>query len=629
MNTKFFNKLSVLVLASILLLLAGCKKYLDQQPITEVGSEMVFKDVATTRQAIAGVYSRLVGDQGFGIRLSLYYTVDNDEMQGPTGAADNDRRDIARYAATSGNAQLNAPFNQLFTGIEYANICIDNIPKMDMYTNGSENEKKQLQRMYGEALTLRAQFYLEAIMNWGDLPQHFVPAYAQASANPFPAKVDRDTLYGQLLNDLKLASDLVPWKNDVTAIGDQADERITKGTVKGLRARVALFRGGYSLRQDGTIKRGSNYLTYYQIARDECNDIINSGQHSLNPSFKALWKDQVCAHAVNDPNGELMFQASGIGLTGVADTKLGYYNGPTVNNLGNKSINVMPTYFYLFDSTDQRRDVTCAAYNVGSPTATPTPLPKIGQAITAICDGKYRRDWVTNPAPSPTSAVQYLGLKWQILRYADVLLMFAEAENELNGPTTAAYTAINSVRRRGYGKPIATPDATVDLAGLSKTTFFAALVRERALELGGEGVRKFDLIRWNLLAAALNETKANLNRMATPTTTALVDPTYMAGYPSYCKTLTLPIAMYYITNTLSDDNNINGLWKNSLYKTAPTTTPAGTTKVNWLTNAITAAGTSSPLGRFATGFTTGKSELLPLPQPARDANFNLVQNPGY
>jgi hypothetical protein len=109
----------------------------------------------------------------------------------------------------------------------------------------------------------------------------------------------------------------------------------------------------------------------------------------------------------------------------------------------------------------------------------------------------------------------------------------------------------------------------------------------------------------------------------------MVDPSYMAGYPSYSKTLTLPIAMYYITNTLSDDNNINGLWKNSLYKTAPTATPAGTTKVTWMSTAIVTAGTTSPLGRYATNFVTGKSELLPLPQPAVDANFNLKQNPGY
>jgi hypothetical protein len=206
--------------------------------------------------------------------------------------------------------------------------------------------------------------------------------------------------------------------------------------------------------------------------------------------------------------------------------------------------------------------------------------------------------------------------------------MFAEAENELNGPTTAAYDAINQVRRRGFGKPITVPDLTVDVpAGLTKSQFFQYIVRERALELGGEGVRKYDLIRWNLLATAITDTKTNLQKMAA--LTALTDPSYMAGYPSYCKSATLPIAMYYITNTTADNSNMNGLWKNSLYATAPTSTPSGTTKVAWLTSAIGASGTTSPLGRFATNFSTGRSELLPIPQPARDANPNLSQNPGY
>ena len=147
MNNKYFNKLTVIAVAGTMLLTTGCKKYLDQQPITDVGSEMVFQDVASTRKALAGAYSRLVGDAGFGIRLSLYYTVDTDEMQGPTGNADNDRRDIARYNATSGNAQITNPFNQLFTGIEYANICIANIPKMDMYNSGSEQEKNNGQHL--------------------------------------------------------------------------------------------------------------------------------------------------------------------------------------------------------------------------------------------------------------------------------------------------------------------------------------------------------------------------------------------------------------------------------------------------------------------------------------------------
>lgn len=602
MNNKYFNKLTVIAVAGTMLLTTGCKKYLDQQPITDVGSEMVFQDVASTRKALAGAYSRLVGDAGFGIRLSLYYTVDTDEMQGPTGNADNDRRDIARYAATSGNAQITNPFNQLFTGIEYANICIANIPKMDMYNSGSEQEKKQLRRLLGEALTLRAQFYFQAIVNWGDLPTHFQPSSTVAASAPFPTRTDRDTIYNRLLADLKVAADLVPWRNEITGIGDQLDERITKGTVKGLRARIALFRGGFALRSDGSMKRPADYLTYYQIAKDECNEIIASNQHSLNPSFRALWKDQVNARVVADPNGELMFQASGIGRNATADTKLAYYNGPTVNNLGNKSINVLPTYFYAFDQNDLRRDVTCAPYNVAANGST-----KIGQALTAMCDGKYRRDWISGPAVSPTDAVQYFGLKWQILRYSDVLLMLAEAENEISGPTAAAYNAVNQVRRRGFGKAIGTPDVTVDLpTGLSKAAFFDAVVKERSLELGGEGVRKFDLIRWNLLATKIAQTKTALLAMST-----------RSGAYS-----TLPEFMYYRNNSTADDAT---LWANSFYAPTPGTAPAASTRVNWAQAAVN----TTSLARYATGFVTGKSELLPIPQPARDANPNLTQNPGY
>jgi len=607
MKTKNLYKLTLSVAAIVLLSFNSCNKFLDQKPITDVSTDVVFSDVPSALKALAGVYSRMVGDAGYGIRVSLYYPLDTDEVQGPTGASDNDRRDIARYAATPGNAQITNPFNQMFAGIEYANICIANIPKMAMYSNGTDQEKKKLQRMYGEALTLRAQFYTEAIRNWGDLPANFAPASTLATSNPFPSRTNRDTIYDRLLEDLKLAATLVPWRNELSAIGDGADERITKGTVKGLRARIALYRGGFSLRQDGVVKRSADYLKYYQIARDEAAEVMASNQHSLNPSYKALWKDQVNARAVADPNGELMFQASGIGGVGAGDTKLAYYNGPTVNALGNKSINILPTYFYAFDSTDLRRDVTCAIYNVAADGSA-----KVGQAITAICDGKYRRDWISNPTVSPADKIQYFSLKWQILRYADVMLMFAEAENELNGPTAAAYNAVNQVRRRGYGQSITAPNAAVDLpAGLSKASFFTAIVKERSLELGGEGVRKYDLIRWNMLASKIAETKAALLAMSTSA----------APYN------TLPTSMFYRTGSKSDDNRFGatGLWANSFYKAAPTATPSGTTKVVWLSAAIN----TTALSRFATGFVTGKSELLPIPQPARDANRNLTQNPGY
>jgi len=639
MNSTYFKKPAIAIMACSLLMLAGCKKYLDQQPITEVSTEMVFKDVPSTYQALSGVYSRLVGDAGYGIRLSLYYPVDNDEMQGPTGASDNDRRDIARYQATSSNAQISNPFNQLFQGIEFANVCIANIPKMAMYTTGSEQDKKKLQRMYGEALTLRAQFYFEAIRNWGDLPAHFAPASSIANGNPFPTRVDRDTLYNHIIADLKTAEDLVPWRNELASIGDPIDERITKGTVKGLRARIALFRGGYSLRQGGQMERRADYQTFYQIARDETNDIITSGQHSLNPDFKSLWKNQVCAHVVADPNGELMFQVTAFGRSAASDAKVGFNSGPTVvdaasstnpsspSSFGTASVFILPTYFYYFDSTDTRRDVTCAPYQDTTLTDGVSFL-KAGQPISSIFDGKYRRDWLNPPLALGTYANNYTGFKWQILRYSDVLLMFAEAENELNGPTGPAYTALNMVRRRGYGKSVTTADPTVDLNGLSKDDFFKAIVRERALEFGGEGVRKFDMIRWNLLATAITETRANLNKMGALQTMSV--PSYMAPPPSYTlNTANLPKAMYYKIRTTSDDLNVGGLAVNSFYRVEPSATPAGTKKVNW----VTAANITTVLGHYVNNFTANKSELLPIPQDAITAygGFanNMPQNPGY
>jgi hypothetical protein len=625
MITKYFYR--TLTVATTLLLFVSCKKYLDQQPITDVTTPAVFKDVPGAYQALVGVYSRLAGQEGYGQRLSLYYTVDNDEMQGPTGT-DDERRNIARYQPTPSNTGLPKPFEQLFQGIEFANNVIDNIPEMDLYTNGSDQQKKQLQRMYGEALTLRAQFYFEAIRNWGDLPAHFTSASNQAGADPFPKRTNRDSLYDHILADLKTAEDLVPWRNELAGIGDPQDERITKGTVKGVRARVALFRGGYSLRQDSkTMERRSDYRTFYQIARDECNDIITSGQHNLNPDYKAIWKDLVGKRVVTDPQGELMFQVASIGGVSAEDSRLGFYDGPKVNNQGNSAINVLASYLYLFDPADKRKDVTIAPYSVavdGITKLNPTTSTSNSVAVN-MNPGKYRRDW--NVGIAPTYTGQFLSLKWQILRYSDVLLMFAEAENEINnGPTTAASNAVNMVRRRGFGKPINTPDGTVDIpAGLSKDQFFKVIVRERSLELSGEGVRKYDLLRWNLLVPALADSKTNLAKLATASATVNVSVndfvySYQAG-PTPSSTA-LPLFVYLKTGTQADDFSI---FANSLYAPAPTITPAGTTKLLWLHTQIS----TTALSRFATGFTPGRSELFPIPQGARDANFNLTQNPGY
>lgn len=573
--------------------LASCKKYLDVQQVSSFGTDYVFSNVQNAEKALMGAYARLGGDNGYGIRLSMYYPLDEDLMmgQGGTPYPDGERRDIAHYRVNANNTQLAGPFNQLYEGVERANLCIYYIPRMEQYEKGSATEKTQLRRMHGEALTLRAQYYLELLRNWGDLPAQFEPSFLQKDL--FKAKMDRDSIYNRLLEDLDLAKTLVPWRSQVAR-----DERITQGAVRALRARIAMFRAGYSLRRSRQMERGADAMTFYQIARDECQAIMQSNEHRLNPSFESVFRDYICANAI-EPNGEVIWEvAVGGGTSNSGDSKLGYYNGPRVNNNGNSALTILPSYFYLFDSTDTRRDVTTVAYNIN---ATGTAITsRVGRTAATLVDGKFRRDWITGAiAQGP----QYFGINWPLIRYSDVLLMFAEAENELgNGPTAAARTAFEEVRKRGYG-------GNGTLIGTTPSTyaaFFNAVVRERALEFGGEGIRKYDLIRWNLLEQKLTETKAALTAMSGRT----------APYDQ------LPDYMFY-------RNNLVALtWANpSYYKPNPfgTTAPAGTTRVDWIRSSI---GTTI-LTYYAEGFQKNKSELLPLPQAALDANPNLKQDYGY
>ena len=164
----------------------SCKKYLEPSAQSSFNTAYVFSNVQNAQKAVFSVYPDLEGDQGYGIRISMYYPYDNDEMIGMHQLGDNDRGDIAHYNATAGNAQLYSPWVQLYQGIERANICIYNLPQMPLYTQGNTQQIGELQRLYGEALTLRAQFYFELIRNWGDVPAQFLPSALRDQ--PFPGE---------------------------------------------------------------------------------------------------------------------------------------------------------------------------------------------------------------------------------------------------------------------------------------------------------------------------------------------------------------------------------------------------------------------------------------------------------
>ena len=587
--TSYKRKSWLFMICMAALAVSSCKKLFEITPESAFDENYVFSNTANTLTALMGVYAAMTGDQAYGSRLNFFYTCDDDAVITTSGQLDEQYRSMGRYYATSGNGQLLSPFNNLYTGIERANICIKQIPAMEKYTRGTDAEKIQLKRMYGEALTLRAQFYFELIRNWGDVPAPFIPSADQQDL--FLEKTDRDTIYGKILADLKTAEDLLPWRTEVAV-----DERISKGAAKALRAKIALFRGGYSLRRESHLmERRADYLTYYQIARDECYEIMQRrDQHTLNTSFLSLFKDNLDAHKI-DPSGEVLFEVGLAGGTSSTDGKLGYFDGNKVNGKGSRGMTIIPSYLYSFDSLDTRRDVTVAMYDVDANGY------KVGNQLNILSSAKFRREWIT-PALSPDDAASYYGVNWPLIRFSDVLLMFAETENELNpAPTAAAINAYEEVRKRGFGANA----SKIGVTPADKTGFFNAIVNERSFEFGGEGIRKFDLIRWNLLGAKIAETRDKLQKMSLR----------QAPYNS------LP------TNLFTKINSTDFVYYGSLYKPVPNPQPSTTVwkKLSWVGTSMI---TENYINIVAQYYQPNHSELLPLPVTVINNNPKLKQDCG-
>ncbi len=605
----------------IVIVFLGCKKFTEVQPVSQYSVKDAFSDVSNATTAIIGVYDELQGDNGYGIRISMYYPYDTDEGI-VSGNIDNGRRGVGRYQLLLSNAEIANPFRQLYRGVEKANLCIEQIPLMPQYTTGSATEQAALKRLYGEALTLRAQYFFELIRNWGDVPAPMIPAYRQTDL--FIPSFDRDSTYDKIIADLAIAKDLVPWRLDA----GPRNERITKGAVKALRAKIALFRGGYALRSNRQMERRSDYLTYYAIAKQECEELMaNRNQHTLNPNYENVWRN--VTSFIYDPQGELLFEVGAGGGNSNSDSRMGNYDGPSLNNAsrygaGGGGLQMLPNYFYAFDSVDTRRDVTVTHFAVNT-----SSNIKSQRRLGELNTGKYRRDW---RVPLLPGTALNPGYNWCLIRFSDVLLMYAEAVNELNGaPDASAILAFEEVRRRAFRGNT----ALIGITPTSKAGFFDAIVNERYLEFGHEGIRKYDLLRWNLLGTKIAEARTRIQQMSTRVAPYTNVPQYI-----YYKNTGEEITYY----TVTDSVNGRPFWKPTQVPPTGTvgTSPASGAPANrWVRidwaqhltgNVIDVDGTGSKTLWLAMAFyfTPGKSELLPYDQGTIAAyQGKLKQNPGY
>ncbi len=161
---------------------------------------------------------------------------------------------------------------------------------------------------------------------------------------------------------------------------------------------------------------------------------------------------------------------------------------------------------YEYDADDVRRDVTVVPYEWDGGDGTKGAI-QVPSALGRLYFGKFRYEWMKRRVTSTNDD----GLNWLYMRYSDVVLMAAEAINEVDGPAAAA-PYLRMIRDRAFPTNSAKVTTYMSTVSGSKQTMFDAIVNERALEFTGEMLRKGDLIRWNLLGTKLAEAKTTTAR---------------------------------------------------------------------------------------------------------------------
>ena len=488
---------------------SSCTDLLQVSSNSMLSDDVVFTNPDSANQGIAAIYDIIGQNNSYRNRLWLQMGL-NTDIEYRSGWASGEKLknpkvddNLALYAVTKtlgdgyNNADAANPWSRIYQGIERANLAIAGIRKY-----GSPVEGNDMGQLLGEALTMRAFFYYDLIKWWGDVPARFEPV---SEATIYLTKTDRDVIYNQIIADLQEASILLyaPGASKYTT----TTKRISKDAARGLLARICLSAAGYSMRPlagttDSEIRinvSDARRNELYTIARNACKDIITDGHYSLAPSFKSIFYDQ--CQDIDTHGRETIWQLPyNLGIRGRMVYNLGLVRDPDgKNNVGaiGGQFKVIPSFYYDFNSNDTRRDNTVVPYKITKSTTDGKMEQSVSSGIIGFNLAKWRAEWVKTPISGTDDGVSPI-----VLRYADVLLMFAEADLFLNGNEGSTY--FNMVRRRAFEQPlnaVSPYDLPLTLDNIKK---------ERAFELCGENIRKYDLERWGVLKASIDKAKANL-----------------------------------------------------------------------------------------------------------------------
>lgn len=507
---KAINKIAYILGAAVLSMMASsCNEILDQPSPSTFDESTVFSQYALAEYNVFSISEVFGHTNCYRGRYLPWYGFNTDiEWYNGTNSAG---KELTQYNTLPNNSQLNlanGPYNEMYIGVERANLCINGLR---LY--GDVENDQDMRYLLGEALTLRALLYFDLIKGWGDVPARFEPVEASTI---YVKKSSRDVIYKQILADLEEAFAYLPLPNeyDVTTTTD----RVSRAFAKGLYARIALAASGYALRPDdeqvGTGNMGSVRLSsdaelskevLYPKALTALEEIIGKGCNSLTGNYEDLW------YGVN--NFDLAAGNEIIFVIPFGDAR-GRWNytfainadgSSTVNGASNRggSAGPVPTLFWDFDDKDVRRDITCVNYKWNK-----NDLQEPA-GIDCWYFGKYRFEWMDT---QPYTGGNDDGVKPVYMRYSDILLMAAEIANEL-GDLAKAKSYLLPVRQRAFKGNEAVAEAYVNGIN-SKEAMFNAIVDERAFEFTGEFLRKGDLIRWNMLKSKMDEAKTKMTNLS-------------------------------------------------------------------------------------------------------------------
>ena len=450
--TAFINR-KIWFCYCIIVVLAspGCNKLLEETPHSFLGEGNSFKSAADAVTAINGVYDRLRGIYDISWLFLSDLNADEMALRDDGGAYG---LELEKNAYTSANTYFDGLYTNSYLLIDRANRVIINVPQITM----PDAQKNQI---IGEAKFLRALAYFNLVRAFGDVPLVLVPTGDVVDVAL--ARTPANDVYKQIIQDLKDAEAAgLPVK--YTTAGEVG--RATIGAVKAILAKVYL-----------TQKDWAN-------AAAKARDVIDANTYSLFPDYKDIFPPE------NKNGREHIFSVQYSCIKNSYGSNMGvnfaiYFSWPIQQAGGSSQAD--EKFAASYEAGDYRKKVTIVTSKVN---------PATGAKVDSRTGPHQDKYWDSSPCGLFQARNNFM-----IIRYADVLLMYAEAVNELNGPTAEAYGAINQVRMRARnGDATANPR---DLTGLTQEQFRDTVLKERSWELCFEGHRRWDLLRTGKYMAVL------------------------------------------------------------------------------------------------------------------------------